>query len=447
MAFKIDHAAAAVLVSIIAIQAVLFLAVVAALAAKYYKLSLVLKGYNEFMLLARIRSLYKEDKKKADAGRSDRQLNQPLSSASGHTETYTEQQLDATSIFLGNKVSIAADDVQIKFHQLEIGEELGKGAFGKVFQAALTDWPSDGEQNTVAVKTVEDTDPSKVIKFLKEGLLMKNFSHPNVLKLLGLTFDRMGQPLIVLPFMANGDLKSFVKMRKQELTHTQLMMFAYHVALGMEYLAGQKFVHRDLAARNCLVDDEFVTKISDFGLSRDLDESDYYTSGEQQAKLPVKWMAPESMERLVYSTKSDVWSYGVLLWELFSRGQTPYPEIQNRDVYLFLKTGKRMDPPRFCPIKISDIMRRCWLESPKKRPSFRQIAVELEKVVTTRRTDAAPPAEPRRESCSVDIPELPVPGSKNSSRLGNEDRGASVEKEGGSEHIAMEIMTTGKGNQ
>ncbi|XP_038066431.1 plexin-A4-like [Patiria miniata] len=276
---------------------------------------------------------------------------------------------------------IAAEDAQIKFSQLQMGDKLGQGAFGTVYRAVLNNW-SSGEQRIVAVKTVEDPDPPKVVQFLKEGLSMKSFNHPNVLKLLGLTFDRSGQPLIVIPFMANGDLKSFLVKQKQNLTHTHLTMFAYHVALGMEYLAEQQFVHRDLAARNCLVDDKLVAKIADFGLSRDLDESDYYTSGEKQAKLPIKWMAPESMERKVYDTKTDVWSYGVLLWELFSRGRTPYPDIHNRDVHSYLKQGQRMNPPRFCPTKISAIMRHCWLDSAKKRWSFGQIVQELEPLVT-----------------------------------------------------------------
>ncbi|XP_038066433.1 hepatocyte growth factor receptor-like [Patiria miniata] len=276
---------------------------------------------------------------------------------------------------------IGAEDAQIKFSQLQMGDKLGQGAFGTVYRAVLNNW-SSGEQRIVAVKTVEDPDPPKVVQFLKEGLSMKSFNHPNVLKLLGLTFDRSGQPLIVIPFMANGDLKSFLVKQKQNLSHTHLTMFAYHVALGMEYLAEQQFVHRDLAARNCLVDDKLVAKIADFGLSRDLDESDYYTSGDKHAKLPIKWMAPESMERKVYDTKTDVWSYGVLLWELFSRGRTPYPDIHNRDVHSYLKQGQRMNPPRFCPTKISAIMRHCWLDSAKKRWSFGQIVQELEPLVT-----------------------------------------------------------------
>merc|ERR1719289_599746 len=100
------------------------------------------------------------------------------------------------------------------------------------------------------------------------------------------------------------------------------MKFASHIALGMAYLAKHKFVHRDLAARNCMVDGDLVVKIADFGLSRDLNESDYYTSGDKQAKLPIKWMAPESMERRVYNARTDMWSYGVLLWEIFSHGMS-----------------------------------------------------------------------------------------------------------------------------
>ncbi|XP_038069454.1 tyrosine-protein kinase receptor UFO-like [Patiria miniata] len=135
---------------------------------------------------------------------------------------------------------------------------------------------------------------------------MKTFDHVNVLGLLGLTFDADKNPLVVIPFMANGDLKTYLVKKKQTLATSLLMRFASHAALGMSYLAQHKFVHRDLAARNCMVDSDLLVKIADFGLSRDMHESDYYTSGDAQAKLPIKWMAPESMERRVYNARTDV---------------------------------------------------------------------------------------------------------------------------------------------
>ncbi|XP_038069424.1 plexin-B-like [Patiria miniata] len=154
-------------------------------------------------------------------------------------------------IVLNNKVSFVPDDIHIDFSQLELGETLGQGAFGRVLKAVLHD--TSGEDQIVAVKTVQDTsDPKNVVKFLEEGLIMKTFDHVNVLGLLGLTFDADKNPLVVIPFMANGDLKTYLVKKKQTLATSLLMRFASHAALGMSYLAQHKFVHRDLAARNCM---------------------------------------------------------------------------------------------------------------------------------------------------------------------------------------------------
>ncbi|XP_038069418.1 plexin-A4-like [Patiria miniata] len=154
-------------------------------------------------------------------------------------------------IVLNNKVSFVPDDIHIDFSQLELGETLGQGAFGRVLKAVLHD--TSGEDQIVAVKTVQDTsDPKNVVKFLEEGLIMKTFDHVNVLGLLGLTFDAVKNPLVVIPFMANGDLKTYLVKKKQTLATSLLMRFASHAALGMSYLAQHKFVHRDIAARNCM---------------------------------------------------------------------------------------------------------------------------------------------------------------------------------------------------
>ncbi|XP_038069442.1 plexin-B-like [Patiria miniata] len=294
-------------------------------------------------------------------------------------------------IVLNNKVSFVPDDIHIDFSQLELGETLGQGAFGRVLKAVLHD--TSGEDQIVAVKTVQDTsDPKNVVKFLEEGLIMKTFDHVNVLGLLGLTFDADKNPLVVIPFMANGDLKTYLVKKKQTLATSLLMRFASHAALGMSYLAQHKFVHRDLAARNCMVNSDLVVKIADFGLSRDMHESDYYTSGDVQAKLPIKWMAPESMERRVYNARTDVWSYGVLLWEIFGKGSKPYPGIPNQDVYDFLKSGQRMAAPKNCPPEIYGIMVRCWQDNPKSRCTFVQVANELKELLEEDRDYVATPS-------------------------------------------------------
>ncbi|XP_033638684.1 plexin-A4-like [Asterias rubens] len=353
---------------IISSVAIAFLLLSVILLAMYFRQRKDLKGRHE-RLLTRIRHFHEDILEMAAAKEQ----------ASPSTETPHNIKSSQQPVVLNNSVNIVPEDVQITFNQLDIGRLLGQGAFGKVFKAVLKDSPT-GPHRTVTVKTASDVDdPGNVIKFLEEGLKMKTFDHPNVLGLIGLTFDLEGQPLIVLPFMGNGDLKCYLEKYKPEAL--TVLKFAQHVALGMEYLADRKFVHRDLAARNCLVDEKLVVKVGDFGLSRDLTEENYYTSNDKEAKLPIKWMALESMERRVYNTKTDVWSYGVLLWELFTGGLVPYPGIPNKEVYDYLKRGHRMDAPKFCHRKISDIMRSCWNESPRKRCSFQQIIKSLNEVM------------------------------------------------------------------
>lgn len=147
---------------------------------------------------------------------------------------------------------------------------------------------------------------------------MKEFEHPRVIHLIGVAFEDNGSPLVVTPFMAKGDLLAYLRDDSMNPTVSDLITFGIEIAEGMEYLAAQKFVHRDLAARNCLLDADKHVKIADFGLSRDVYEKDYYRPDEK-GLLPIKWMAPESLEASTFTTKSDVWSYGVVLWELLSR--------------------------------------------------------------------------------------------------------------------------------
>ncbi|KAH7948257.1 hypothetical protein HPB52_019908 [Rhipicephalus sanguineus] len=184
--------------------------------------------------------------------------------------------------------------------------------------------------------------------FLEEALIMKDFHHVNVLPLIGLSIDKTDGLMVIIPYMKYGDLLSYIRDERNKPTVKQLIIFGVHVAEGMKYLADTKFVHRDLAARNCMLSEDFIVRVADFGLSRDVYEKDYY-SGDNKAKLPVKWMAPESLEKGIYNHKTDVWSYGVLLWELITRGVTPYPEVDNWDIVDYLRQGRRMKQPSYCP--------------------------------------------------------------------------------------------------
>ena len=149
----------------------------------------------------------------------------------------------------------------------------------------------------------------------------------------------------------------------------------------MCYLSSQKFVHRDLAARNCMLDDDFTVKIADFGLAKDVYESEYYSSDNRKTKLPVKWMAPESLEKGIYNFKTDVWSYGVLVWELLTRGVTPYPDVNNWEILNYLKGGHRMLCPSHCPAEIYYLLLKCWSDDPKERPTFEELAKEIKKII------------------------------------------------------------------
>ncbi|XP_023931648.1 hepatocyte growth factor receptor-like [Lingula anatina] len=242
--------------------------------------------------------------------------------------------------------------------------------------------------------TGKGADIQHIDEFFTEAALMTSFRHDHVLALLGICFEVDGNPLIVLPYMANGDLKTYLEDSTNAPTELQLLQFGLDVAWGMEYLAENKFVHRDLAARNCMLDDQLRAKVADFGLTRDVYTTEYYSSGDKQAKLPVKWMAPESMERDVYTFSSDVWSYGVLLWELFTRGKVPYPGVDEWDVLEFLKLGRRLGRPEYCPQHVYQLMLKCWSWEPEERPDFTSIVTQIEKTVKINTEVGGEPGHP-----------------------------------------------------
>ncbi|XP_078592914.1 uncharacterized protein LOC144871399 [Branchiostoma floridae x Branchiostoma japonicum] len=267
--------------------------------------------------------------------------------------------------------------------RLELGPILDEGNFGLVRKAGLRS--EDGRMSTVAVKTLQATSHARapeVSCFLQEGITMKGLDHKNVLGLLGVCVPQDGYPMVVLPFMQHGSLLSYLRNDQNDVSMKQATTFCLDVARGMEYLSMLKFVHRDLAARNCMVNGSLEVKVGDFGLSRLLHTKQYYRLADQDDReLPIRWMAPESFRRRTYTTKTDVWSFGVLMWEVMTRGLQPYQQLNNTEVAGFVCSGHRLDCPEYCTERLHGLMLHCWAADPDDRPSFPEVTAELERTL------------------------------------------------------------------
>uniref|UniRef100_A0A336MAS5 Tyrosine-protein kinase receptor n=1 Tax=Culicoides sonorensis TaxID=179676 RepID=A0A336MAS5_CULSO len=266
-------------------------------------------------------------------------------------------------------------------------QELGQGSFGMVYEGIIKDLNKPGEELKCAIKTVnENATDRERINFLKEASVMKGFDTHHVVKLLGVCSS--GQPtLVVMELMGNGDLKGYLRSHRpdrdsldgpapQPPSLRRVYQMAIEIADGMAYLAFKKFVHRDLAARNCMVAEDLTVKIGDFGMTRDIYETDYYRKGTK-GLLPVRWMAPESLKDGVFTSSSDVFSYGVVLWEMATLASQPYQGLSNDQVLRYVIDGGVMERPENCPDKLYDLMRRCWTHRPSARPTFLEIVQEL----------------------------------------------------------------------
>ncbi|XP_039589339.1 tyrosine-protein kinase Fer isoform X2 [Passer montanus] len=286
---------------------------------------------------------------------------------------YTTKQVitKKSSVVLLNPV--VKDKKWVLNHEdVTLGELLGKGNFGEVYKGTLKD------KTPVAVKTCKEDLPQELkIKFLSEARILKQYDHPNIVKLIGVCTQR--QPIyIVMELVPGGDFLSFLRKKKDELKTKQLVKFSLDAASGMAYLESKNCIHRDLAARNCLVGESNILKISDFGMSRQEDDGVYSSSGLKQ--IPIKWTAPEALNYGRYTSESDVWSFGILLWETFSLGVCPYPGMTNQQAREQVEKGYRMSAPQKCPEEIYKIMQRCWDYKPENRPKFSEIQKELSSI-------------------------------------------------------------------
>ena len=266
----------------------------------------------------------------------------------------------------------------IALENLSIEKKIGEGHFSRVHIGTLQE-PDVGKR-TVAIKTLKDGPPRLIKELLREAVVMMKLKHPHVLPLIGVVFPEATAPILVIPFMSNSDLLRYVKREENETTVRQLVIFTLQVARGMNYLSDQKVLHRDLAARNCMLDDHLNVLVADFGRSRELCENIY--SSDKVEPSPFKWMALESLQSGTFTSKSDVWSYAVTSWEVFTRGLFPYIGLDNHSMIDHLLSGTRLQEPSSCPKAIYQLWTRCWHASADQRPTFAQVISELERFIS-----------------------------------------------------------------
>ncbi|XP_014222291.1 proto-oncogene tyrosine-protein kinase receptor Ret isoform X1 [Trichogramma pretiosum] len=304
--------------------------------------------------------------------------------------------------------------------RLQIEQVLGEGEFGRVLRAKAHDIAGQPGVQTVAVKTLKEcANSGELADLLSEYELLKDVKHPNVIRLLGACTGASGPVYLIIEFAEYGSLRNYLRKSRhldtdgrlpsamsqqllssssnnglmgttttimdetsltssnESITPRDIISFAWQISKGMAYLADVKLVHRDLAARNVLLAAGRQCKISDFGLTRDIYEDDAYLK-RSKGRVPVKWMAPESLADHVYTSKSDVWSFGILLWELITLGASPYPGVDVHNLYNLLKSGYRMDRPANCSTQLYKLMTSCWHDEPGLRPSFKELALVWE---------------------------------------------------------------------
>ncbi|XP_070168524.1 tyrosine-protein kinase Fer isoform X3 [Polyergus mexicanus] len=255
-------------------------------------------------------------------------------------------------------------------------EKIGRGNFGDVYKAQLKICKTE-----VAVKTCKITLPDEQKrKFLQEGRILKQYDHRNIVKLIGICVQK--QPIMIVMELVpaltlGGSLLTHLRKNASTITQREQLCMCKDAAAGMSYLESKYCIHRDLAARNCLVGYECIVKISDFGMSREEEE---YTVSEGMKQIPIKWTAPEALNFGKYTSLCDVWSYGILIWEIFSKGGNPYSGMSNKQARDKIDAGYRMPAPDGTPEEIYRLMLRCWEYEPEKRPHFDQIFNVVERL-------------------------------------------------------------------
>ena len=310
-------------------------------------------------------------------------------------QEYLRQTISANPEYITQLDVYKTDEWELKREDIKLFDEIGRGTFGKVYL---------GEGNNItslcgvkfgrcAVKTIpECANNAERLHFLIEASVMKQFNTAYIVKLYGVVSD--GQPvLVVMEMMDLGNLRDYLRARRPDAEENtgnnplppmiSYFKWAAQIADGMAYLESLKFCHRDLAARNCMVASDETVKIGDFGMARDIYYHEYYKPAGKRL-MPVRWMAPESLKDGKFTVKSDVWSYGIVIYEMLTLGQQPYAGLGNDQVYNYIGVRRNiLIRPQGCPDFWYDLMRVCWKYDPRDRPSFYQILLYLRHTIDT----------------------------------------------------------------
>ncbi|XP_017123431.1 focal adhesion kinase 1 isoform X1 [Drosophila elegans] len=297
------------------------------------------------------------------------------------TPTVRNYELDRAHIIPSAKIGVGQfGDVYVGTYTLP---KLGKGKSslknGKDSNTDQRNADARPDVIQVAIKTCKaNDDPEKTENFLAEAIIMQKFDHPHIIRLIGICSE---VPIwIVMELAKLGELRAYLKTNSDRLSHGTLLKYCYQLSTALSYLESKKFVHRDIAARNVLVSSPTCVKLADFGLSRWVSDQSYYHSTPTVA-LPIKWMSPESINFRRFTTASDVWMFGVCIWEILMLGVKPFQGVKNSDVISKLENGERLPLPPNCPPRLYSLMSQCWAYEPLKRPNFKRIKETLHEIL------------------------------------------------------------------
>ncbi|CAM4649682.1 unnamed protein product [Leuciscus chuanchicus] len=269
---------------------------------------------------------------------------------------------------------VASCKFSLSRNDVVLGRILGEGFFGEVHDGIYKS--KTGERVNVAVKTCKDCTADVKEKFMSEALIMKKLDHPHIVRLIGIIEE---DPVwIVMELYQYGELGNYLTENQQKLTNITLILYSVQISKALAYLEGVNMVHRDIAVRNVLVAKSDCVKLGDFGLSRYIEEEEYYKASV--TRLPIKWMAPESINFRRFTSASDVWMFAVCMWEIMSGGQQPFFWLENKDVINQLEQGVRLPKPERCPPTLYSLMTHCWAYIPRERPSFAELVCKLSDV-------------------------------------------------------------------